>query len=193
MTGILLAAAEAAEAAGTEEQHNPLLPAVFEIAWSALIIALIFGAFFRYVLPRLNKVLDERAEKIEGGIAKAEQAQQEAAAALAEYTEQLREARAEAARIRDDARAESAQILEAARAQAGEDAKRIAESAQKQIEAERQQVVVALRADVGALATELASRVVGEALADDARQSRVIDAFLADLESMAAAEKKASR
>ena len=50
------------------------------------------------------------------------------------------------------------------------------------ITAERQQTIVALRSEVGALATELASRIVGESLADDARQQRVIDAFLADLE-----------
>ena len=57
-----------------------------------------------------------------------------------------------------------------------------AAGAQKALEAERQQTIVALRSEVGALATELASRIVGESLADDARQQRVIDAFLADLE-----------
>ena len=40
-----------------------------------------------------------------------------------------------------------------------------------------------LRAEVGTLATELASRIVGEALADSARQSRVIDRFLDELEA----------
>ena len=59
---------------------------------------------------------------------------------------------------------------------------RIAETAVKQIEAERQQALVALRTDVGALATELASRIVGESLADDARQTRVIDTFMDELE-----------
>ena len=36
---------------------------------------------------------------------------------------------------------------------------------------------------MGALAVELASRVVGESLDEDARQRRVVDRFLAELES----------
>ncbi len=52
-----------------------------------------------------------------------------------------------------------------------------------QIEAERQQAVASLRAEVGALATGLAGRIVGESLEDEARQSRVVERFLADLET----------
>ena len=36
---------------------------------------------------------------------------------------------------------------------------------------------------MGSLATELASKIVGEALEDQARQSRVVDRFLDDLAS----------
>jgi len=175
-------------AAEEEAAPNPLLPELFEIFWSIVVLAIIFGAFFRFVLPKLNDVLDKRAELIEGGITKAEKAQAEAAAALEEYTAQLTEARAEAARIREDARAEATQIVAESRERASAEADRIAAGAQKAIEAERQQAVVSLRAEVGALATELASRIVGESLADDARQQRVIDSFLTDLESTVKAE-----
>lgn len=175
-------------AAEEGEAHNPLIPEPFEIFWSLVILVLIFGAFFRFVLPKLNEVLDKRAELIEGGITKAEKAQAEAAAALEEYTAQLTEARAEAARIREDARAEASQIVAESRDRATVEAERVTAGAQKAIEAERQQAVVSLRAEVGALATELASRIVGESLADDARQQRVIDAFMDDLESTVKAE-----
>jgi F-type H+-transporting ATPase subunit b len=166
-----------------EEGANPLLPATFEIFWSLVALAIIFGAFFKFILPALLGTLDKRAELIEGGITKAEKAQAEAAAALEEYTAQLTDARAEAARIREDARAEASQILAETREKATKEAERIAAGAQKALEAERQQTIVALRGEVGALATELASRIVGESLADDARQQRVIDAFLNDLEN----------
>ncbi|WP_438821376.1 F0F1 ATP synthase subunit B [Demequina capsici] len=175
-------------AAAGEENINPLIPAPFEIFWSLIPLAVVFFVFFRYVMPKLGAVLDERAALIEGGISKAEKAQAEAAAALEEYTAQLTEARAEAARIREDARAEAAQILAETRVKAGHEADRIVETANKQIEAERQQAIVSLRSDVGALATELASKIVGESLADDARQQRVIDAFLTDLEANVKAE-----
>lgn len=170
-------------AAGDGESHNPLFPETFEIFWSFVVLALIFGAFMWFVLPKINKVLDERAEKIEGSIKQAEVAQAEAQAALEEYTAQLTAARAEAARIREDARAEGAQIVAELRERAHAEAQRITETAAKQIEAERQQAVVALRGEVGELAIELASRIVGESLADDARQQRVIDAFLDEFEA----------
>src|SRR6266581_2551569 len=70
----------------------------------------------------------------------------------------------------------------ARREQAQAEARRITESAQAQIEAERQQALTALRTEVGTLATELASRIVGESLTDEARQSRMVDRFLDELE-----------
>lgn len=174
-----------AEEAHTSEVEGAdlILPAPYDLLWSIVIFAIIAVVFTKVFLPKIQKVLDERAELIQGGIEKAEKAQAEAAAALEEYTAQLTEARAEAARIREDARVEAAQILSAARTRAGKDAERIVETAQKQIDAERTQAVIALRSEVGAIATDLASRIVGESLADDARQQRVIDSFLNDLES----------
>lgn len=166
-----------------------ILPASFDILWSAVIFLVIVAVFMWKILPRLQKVLDERAETIEGGILKAEQAQAEAAAALEEYTEQLTDARAEAARIREDARAEAGQIASETRQKASEDAQRLVETAKKQIEAERQQAIVSLRGEVGELAAELASRIVGEALTDDARQQRIIDSFLDDLEAQVSSSK----
>jgi F-type H+-transporting ATPase subunit b len=71
------------------------------------------------------------------------------------------------------------------REQAQAEARRITESAQTQIEAERQQALIALRTEVGALATELASRIVGESLTDQVRQSRMVDRFLDELEQVA--------
>ncbi len=164
------------------------IPPLSELIGSIVVLAIIAWVFLRKVLPVFTRILDERTARIEGGMAKAEAAQEEAASALAEYHQQLAEARAEAARIREDARAEGAAIVAELRAKASEEASRIAENAQRQIEAERQQAAVALRAEVGALATELASRIVGEALADEARQSRVIDRFLDELEGTVAGE-----
>ena len=113
----------------------------------------------------------------------ADQAQAEAKAAFEQYTAQLAEARGEATRIREDARAEGAQILAEMRTQAQTEAQRIHDQATAQIEAERQQAVVSLRHEVGRLATDLASRVVGESLEDEARQRRTVERFLAELEA----------
>ncbi|MFS0704072.1 F0F1 ATP synthase subunit B [Cellulomonas sp. 179-A 9B4 NHS] len=163
-----------------------LLPAGYDILWSIVVLVGIAVPFYRYVLPKFQAVLDERTRRIEGGIAQAETAQAEAAAALAENQQLLADARAEAARIREEARAEGGQIKAEARTQAQEEAARILENAQRQIDAERQQAAVSLRADVGELATQLASKIVGESLEDEARRSRVVDRFLDDLEASTA-------
>lgn len=54
-----------------------------------------------------------------------------------------------------------------------------------QIQADRKAAASALRQDVGKLATDLAGKLVGESLEDHARQSRVIDRFLDELDDKA--------
>lgn len=165
------------------ETHNPLLPETYDILWSLVAFIIIFIVFWRVVTPRITKMLDERTEAIEGGIKKAEAAQQQAVAALDEYNKQLADARAEASRIREQARADATAIGNEVREQAAADAARITANAQAQIEAERQSAVQALRSEVGTLALDLASGVIGESLKDDAKSTAVVDRFLADLEA----------
>ncbi|HEY8721389.1 F0F1 ATP synthase subunit B [Pengzhenrongella sp.] len=188
MTAAITTATAVLAAARTEAAPNILLPTTPDLVWSFVVILVIAVAFYRKILPKFNAVLDERTAKIEGGIAKAESVQAEAAEALARYTQELADARGEAARIREDARTEGAAIVAEQRNRATVEAERILEAAQRQIAAERQQVSISLRSEVGRLATELASKIVGESLADEARQSRVVDRFLDDLEASTAAD-----
>ena len=112
-------AAVLAAAAGEEiEGIQLLLPAAYDIIWSVVVIVIIAVPFYKYALPRLNAVLEQRAELIEGGIAKAAVAQEEAEAAREEYKAQLAEARTEAARIREDAAAYQDRVVNEAEGQA---------------------------------------------------------------------------
>jgi F-type H+-transporting ATPase subunit b len=169
-------------AAEGEEAPNPLLPASYDIIWSAVVFVVLVVLFYRYVLPRYLSVLDERRDRIEGGIKRAEEAQEEARLLREQHQAELAAIREDAGRVREEARAEGAAIREEIRASAESEAARIIEAAQRQIQAERQQAAAQLRREVGRLAVDLAERVVGEALADDARQQRVVDRFLAELE-----------
>lgn len=181
---------EALLLAAEGEASNPLLPAIYDIVWSIIPFALVLLLFWRVVLPRLQKTLDERSEAIEGGIAQAESAQAEAKEALEKYNALLADARAEAASIRDQARAEGTQILQEMKTSAQAEADRIAENAQAQIEAERHQAVLFLRKEVGNLALDLASAVVQERLSEDAKAASVVDKLLADLDKEASAPAK---
>jgi len=183
VTAAALAASVMTAATEEPEGIQLLIPETSDLIWSTVVLVIIAVVFYRYALPKLQAVLDERTAKIEGGLALAETAQTQAAAALAEYNQQLQEARTEAARIREEARSEGVVIVAEHRTKANDEAGRIIDTAHKQIEAERQQASVSLRADVGALATDLASKIVGESLEDAARQSRVVDRFLDELEA----------
>jgi F-type H+-transporting ATPase subunit b len=163
---------------------NPLLPSWPEFIIGTILFALVFGALAKFLLPRAQQTLTERTDQIEGGLARAEEAQAEAEQLLEQYRQQLAEARHEAARLREEAREQGAQIIAEMREQAQAEARRVTEAAQVQIEAERQQALTALRAEVGTLSVELAGRIVGESLTDEARQGRMVDRFLDELEQV---------
>lgn len=176
-------------AASTEEVHNPLLPAPYDIVWSAVVFAIILIFFWKKVLPNVSAMLEARGAAIEGNIEKADAAQREAEEALAKYTAQLADARAEAGKIRDAARADGAKIVTEAKEVASTEAARITATAKAQIEAERQSALVSLKSEVGTLAIDLASGVIGEALTDDKKSKALVDRFLADLEKSEKAAK----
>src|SRR5215218_365924 len=168
------------------EAHNPLIPPLGEIIVGLITFAILAFVMIKFVVPQFEQVFQARREAIEGGIERAEAMQAEAKAALDQYRAQLAEARTEAAQIRDQARAEGQQILEELRAQAQEESARILARGEEQLAASRQQVVNQLRGEIGALAVDLAGRVVGESLEDQARRSGTVDRFLDQLDGMAA-------
>ena len=168
-----------------EQLQNPLVPDLTELIIGAITFGIIFFALWKVLIPRLSKTLEERTDKIEGGLQRAEETQAEADATLAKCREQLAEARHEAARLREEAREQGAQIIAEMREQAQAEGRRLVEAAHAQIEADRQQAIQSLKTEVGGLAVDLASRVVGESLTDEARQRRIVERFLDELDQQA--------
>ncbi len=168
------------------EEPSPILPHTSEIILGLVAFLLLLWVLQKFAFPRFEALYKERTEKIEGGIKKAEETQAEAQKALETYQAQLAEARAESARIRDDARLEAEQIKAELRTQAQEEAARIVAQGRAQLEAQRAQIVAELRADLGRTAVELASRVVGESLEEEARRRGTVDRFLDELDSVSA-------
>ena len=166
--------------------QNPLVPNLTELITGLIAFFIVFGVLGKILMPRISKTLQERTDQIEGGLKRAEDAQAEANRTLEQYRAQLDEARHEAARLREEAREQGAQILAQMRADGEAQRQRLIDSAQEQIDANRQQALISLRAEIGSLAVELASRVVGESLEDEARQRGTVDRFLAQLEQQPA-------
>ena len=164
---------------GTE---NPLVPNLTELITGLIAFFIVFGALAKLLLPRIQKTLEERTDAIEGGLKRAEDAQAEAARVLEQYRAQLADARREASRIREEAKEQGAQIIAEMRQQGQAEYARLTAAAQAQTESDRQQALTSLRAEIGSLSVELAGKVVGESLEDEARQRRTVDRFLDQLE-----------
>lgn len=176
-----------------ESNQNPLLPDVAELVVGGLAFLVVLYVLAKMLLPNIRKTLEARTDAIEGGIRRAEEAQAEAQRMLEQYRAQLAEARHEAARLREDAREQGAAIIAEFREQAQAEARRITEAAHEQIEADRKVAFAQLTRQIGELSVRLASRIVGESLEDDARQRRVVDRFLDELEQVTTADGTAGR
>ncbi len=176
-TRALVQAAEEGE--GTSNFLIPDGTFWFELA----AFGLLFFVLARYIIPPINRAMVRRQEAIRQQFAELDEAKAAANASEAEFKAQIADARHEAARIRKEAQDQGNAIIAEMRQQAQGEAARIVENAHTQIEADRQQAAISLRSEVGALATTLAGRIVGESLEEPARQSRVVERFLAELEA----------
>jgi F-type H+-transporting ATPase subunit b len=174
-------------AEGGGEVQNPLIPPWQEIVLGLIAFGLLCFVLMRFVFPQMEKTFAARVDAIEGGIRRAEAAQAEANQLLEQYRAQLAEARTEAARIRDEARADAEDIRQDLLATAREESERIIAAGRDQLAAQREAIVRDLRSEVGSLAVDLASRIVGESLADEARQRGTVERFIAELDSAGAA------
>lgn len=170
-------------AAAEGETPNPLLPADYDILWSSVVFVVLLTFFWFKILPSFKKMLDDRTAAIEGRLDEAEKATAMAAERTVFIEAEQEKLRSEASGIRESARAEGAAILSELKEQARTESERMAEVAKSQIEAERQAAIESLRGEVGAIAIDLASKIVGEKLKEDKVANQVVEQFLSDLDT----------
>jgi len=170
-------------AEGGETTHNPIIPLWQELVLGTIAFGILCYVLMKFVFPRMEQTFRARVDAIEGGIKRAEEAQAEANQLLEQYRAQLAEARTEAARIRDEARADAEGIRQDVLAKAREESDRIIAAGNDQLNAQRESILRQLRTEVGTLAVDLADRIVGESLADEARSRGTVDRFISELDS----------
>ena len=178
--------AQAEEQAEEISEAKDLYPAAGELIIGLIAFAVLFFFTWKFVIPSFKKVLDERREKIQGEMERAEATRREADQLQEEYRSQLAGARDEANRIIEEARTTADQLRRDLQAKAEEEAQGIVARAQEEIRAERDRVFQELRAQVGSIAVEIAARVVGQSL-DEKTHQRLIDEYIDQVASGAAA------
>ncbi|MEW6876450.1 F0F1 ATP synthase subunit B [Trueperella pyogenes] len=167
-----------------------LAPGLSELLWGTLAFIIVAVAVYKYAWPAYVETLDERAQKIDEGLREAEQARAEIADSQAKLVDEIRNTQREATGIRENAQDNAKAIIAEAQAKARTEADSLIVGAHRRIDADSEAAMRTLRGDVGVLATELAGRIVGEAIRDEALARRVIDRFLDDLETMTPELKK---
>lgn len=164
--------------------HNPLIPETNELIWGAVCFTVLLILVAKFIFPTINKTFADRSLNIEGKLDQAERERQEAQELLKQYQAKLDAAHDEVRRMLDQARTNADRLEAELRIKAEDQARRIVERAQETIAVERDRAMQELRSEVGTLAVDLASRVVGDSL-DRERQLRLIDQYMTQLESSA--------
>jgi F-type H+-transporting ATPase subunit b len=166
-------------------EKSDLYPKVSELIAGAIAFAIVYYFIKKYAVPRLNALLEQRRELIQGQLESAERTKQQADEELQEYRAQLANAREEGNRIIEEARTTAEQLRRDIQANAEQEAQNTVHRAQEEIRAERDRVFSELRSQVAELAVELAGRVVGQSL-DQRAHEKLIDEYI---EQVASGEK----
>jgi F-type H+-transporting ATPase subunit b len=170
---------------------NFLIPNMtFVVELMAFIIVL--GVLWRYVIPPVQQAMNTRQEMARKLVIDSEEAKQLLAKAQTAYKTAIADARHEAAQLRAQAEQQRRQIVEGASTEAEAGVAEIISRGQAQAEAERRQAIRQLKTELGNLAVDLAEKILGEALADNHRQDRLIERFLSNIEEEANAGHVAS-
>ena len=159
-----------------------LYPQASELIVGAVAFAILFYFMWKWVIPRVNTLLEERRAQIQGQLESAEQTRQQAEGELAEYRKQLASAREDANRIIEEARETAEQFRRDIQAKAEEESRNTVARAQDEIRAERDRVFNELRVQVADIAVTLAGRVVGAEL-DTKSHQRLIDEYIEQVAS----------
>ena len=169
-----------------EHEQSPILPASNELIWGTIAFLILLVLMYRTVWPSVDKAFKDRRDNIKGKLEQAEREREEADQLLEQYRRRLREAEDETQRILEEARTNAERVRRDLLAKAEADSGRELDRARQAIRAERDQAIRQLRNEVGTLAVELATRVVGDSLDRD-RQLRLVDEYIDELGNQAQA------
>jgi F-type H+-transporting ATPase subunit b len=163
---------------------NFLIPNMtFVVELAAFIIVL--GVLWRYVIPPVQQAMTARQEIARKLVSDHQEAKQFLEKAQTAYKTAMADARHEAAQLRAQAEEQRREIVEGASTEAEARAAEIISRGQARLVTERRQAIRQLKAELGNWAVELAEQILGEALASDQRQKRLIDRFLNQIEEEA--------
>lgn len=166
--------------AETVQSKNPILPSGAELVWGIVSFAILFAILYKFAFPAVNKMMQDRTDRIRNNLEEAEQVRGEAQGILAEYQRQLADARNEANRIIEEARQAAEQLRQELVQRADQEVAELRERQLEDLRLAQERAVSQLQTQVRDLAIDLAERVVNANLDRD-RNLQLVDHYIAEL------------
>ena len=169
---------ESTEAQGGADASNPLVqldPGLF--IWTILTFLILFFVLSKFAWKPLLTLLESRENTIKSSLEDAEKAKQELERLNTESEAIISEARSEAQSIRVEAKSAAEKIKADIMAQAGEDAKKLRDETEKQIQVEKDKAISEVRQEVVGLAITVAEKVIRKNLSKEDNQDLIEDSL----------------
>ena len=152
------------------------------VFWMFVAFLCLYFILAKWAWPFIIKSMEERADKIDKGVAVAQEAEARLNNAKAEADKLLAEARNEQAGILREAAKMRNELIEQARSDAADEAKKVSQAAQVSLEQARKEAEKQLRTEVGDLALQIAEKVIRKNIANDDAQRALVDQYLSEVE-----------
>ncbi|MBS7353054.1 MAG: F0F1 ATP synthase subunit B [Candidatus Limisoma sp.] len=162
------------------ELFTPSFGLVF---WMFVVFVLLCLLLGKFAWPAIIKMMSERADLIDKGVAYAQEAKQHMDNAKAEADKFILDAKKQQSEILREAARMKAQIIEDAKEAATLEAKKVMDAAQLSIAQERKEAELQFRNEVSAFAIQIAEKLLRERMANDKAQSQLVDKLLNELET----------
>ena len=157
---------------------NPLIPDPGLLFWMVLSFGVMFFLLAKFGFPVITKAINERKEFIEMSLLSAKEANERLANIQAESEKLLSDAKAQQKDIITGAMQEKQRIVQAAQEEAQNSANQMIEEARQSIQAEKERALQDVRKEVASLALDIAEKVIGERMKDDAIQQKTIEQLI---------------
>ena len=155
-----------------------LMPSTGLLFWMTVVFLVVLALLWKFGFPAITKMVEERKNFIDESLRKAHDANQKLANIQQEGESILQEAREKQAQILKDAADTRDAIVEKAQDKAREEGSRLLSDAKAQIEAEKQNAIREIRAQVAELSVQVAGKVLKKDLSTDAKQMELINKLL---------------
>jgi F-type H+-transporting ATPase subunit b len=149
--------------------------------WTIISFLITLFVLKRYAFGPIQRMIDQRRERIEQAIAEADNAREEARRLLEEHRKLIGQAKSDSEEILAEARRVAEAQRDRVRQETDEDRSRRLEETRRQIDQATVQALGEIRDEVGRLSLLAAEKVTRKSL-NEADQKRLIDEALAELD-----------